>query len=230
MSIGQERPSEAPSGLRMLASVPWIVVLLGVGLLTTLLLVAVFSVREKEHESVPAALDPPIYLPTVGVDAGTSAPPTVAPLVPGADEPSPTGTTPGRTPSSRTTSAAPAAAPAASALVAPATPQAGTVTARYEATRSDRDWFEARLTVTNGSGRSQSWEVRLYFPGNVKAVQASSASGVSVSTQGGGAFVLSGTRSLPSGEAAVVSLRFTRTGTGEQPGECTVNGANCVID
>ncbi|MFR9780252.1 cellulose binding domain-containing protein [Micromonospora sp. MS34] len=224
MSVGQGRPDEGPSAPRMLTSVPWIVVMLGVGLLVSLLIFALLSLRQAERP-VPAALDPPIYLPTIGAQTPTSAPPSGAPLLPIDDTPSPTATSPTPTPSAKASSAA----SSASTLAAPAAPLTGTVTARYQATASNRDWFEARLTVTNGSGRSQSWEVELLFAGNVKSIKASSSSGLSVSTQGSGAFVLRGTGPLPSGESAVVSMRFTRTGTGDQPGQCTVNGANCVI-
>ncbi|MGW5668801.1 cellulose binding domain-containing protein [Micromonospora sp. NPDC003776] len=209
----------------MLTSVPWIVVLLGVGLLAGLLVFALFSARQKESASVPTALDPPIYLPTLGVETSPPASPSDAPLVPVDDAASPSAGSPSPTRSPKATSAA----PAGSTLVVPASPRSGTVTARYQTTASERDSFQARLTVTNGSDRAQSWEVQLYFTGNVKGVQASSATGVSVSTQGGGVFVLRGTGPLSSGDSAVVSMRFTRTGTGDRPGQCTVNGANCVI-
>ncbi|MFG2056017.1 hypothetical protein ACGFI9_18505 [Micromonospora sp. NPDC048930] len=221
MSVEQGRPSGAPSAPRMLTSVPWIVVLLGVGLLASLLVVALFSLRAEERRAVPASLDPPIYLPTIG--AGTTAPSSGAPPVAAESTASPTALSPSPRPS------ATAGAPSASALVAPAVPRNGTVTARYQATDSGRDWFEARLTVTNGSGRSQGWQVELYFTGNVKGVRASATSGVSVTTMGSGVFVLRGIGPLPSGETAVMNLRFTRTGSGDQPGQCTVNGADCVI-
>lgn len=223
MSVGQGRSAERPSAPRMLTSVPWIVVMLGVGLLAGLMVFVLFSARGKESGVVPAALDPPIYLPAVG--PSTSAPPSHVPLVAADPTPSPTAGSPRRTSEPSAT----AAAPVASTLVSPAGPRTGTVSARYQATASERDWFGARLTVANGSGRGQRWEVRLFFAGNVKDIQASSASGVSVSSQGSGLFVLRGTGPLPSGGSAVVSMRFTRTGTGDRPGQCTVNGADCVI-
>lgn len=224
MSVEQGGPPGTPSAPRMLTSVPWIVVMLGVALLAGLLVFALFSARQKESPAVPAALDPPIYLPTIGVETSPSASPSDAPLAPVDDTASPSASSPLPTRSPKAS-----AAPAASTLVAPAAPRTGTVTARYQTTASERDSFQARLTVTNGSDRSQSWEVQLYFTGNVKGIEASSAAGVSVSTQGSGVFVLRGTRSLSSGDSAVVSMRFTRTGTGDRPGQCTVNGANCVI-
>lgn len=226
MSVGQGRSSRRLSVPRVLISVPWIVVMLGVGLLTSLLIFTLFAVRGEERRTVPAALDPPVYLPAIGTGTPTAAPQGVA--APGtlAGPPSSTTDSPSPTPSPKATSTA----PAISTLVTPAvSPQNGTVTARYVATGTDRDSFEARLTVSNGSGSGQGWEVELLFAGNVKNIQASSAAGVSVSAQGGGAFVLRGTGPLPSGKTAVVSLRFTRMGTGDQPGRCTVNGTACVV-
>ncbi|MFE9690723.1 hypothetical protein [Micromonospora sp. NPDC005806] len=224
MSAGQDRPSGPSSAPRVLTSAPWIVVMLGVGLLASLLLVALFSLREEEPRTVGAAVDPPIYLPTAGAQA-TSAAPSDAPLAAVETPASPTPSQSVRPPATGTP-ARPSASPTPATLTAPST---GTVTAAYEATGSGRDWFEARLTVANGSGRSRSWEVELLFAGNVKSLQASSPSGVSVSNQGSGAFVLRGTGPLPSGKTAVVSLRFVRTGTGDRPGQCTVNDTDCVI-
>ncbi|MEU2615616.1 cellulose binding domain-containing protein [Micromonospora sp. NPDC007271] len=94
---------------------------------------------------------------------------------------------------------------------------------------SDRNSFEARLTVANGSGRNQDWEVRLQFAGNVKSVHASSASGVSVSTSGNGAFELLGTGPVGPGQSITVQLRFDRMGSGDRPGGCTINGMACVL-
>ncbi|SBT44119.1 hypothetical protein [Micromonospora auratinigra] len=219
MGIGQERPSEAP---RVLSSVPWIVVLLGVGLLTGLLVVAMLSLRRPERPAMPNALDPPIYLPTMGAEP--SPPPSDAPVVPVDRSTSPTAS-PSPTPSAKVSSAAPRASASAGTGAA----RTGTLAARYQATASGRDSFEARLTVTNGTGDARNWTAELLFTGNVKGLQASSATGVSVSVQGSGVFVLRGTAPLPSGDTATVSMRFTRTGSGDRPGRCTVDGGTCVI-
>ncbi|NES31913.1 hypothetical protein GCE86_15655 [Micromonospora terminaliae] len=222
MSGGPVRPSGAPAAPRVLTSVPWIVLVLGVGLIVGLLVVVLLSLRGEEQAPVPAPA-PPMYLPTLGVEPTATASPTggatAAPTVPETRSPSPT--------ASPTAGVSRPATPRPSASVRAAA--AGAVTARYEATASDRDGFEARLTVVNGSGGGQGWEVELFFTGNVKSIQASSSSGLSVSTQGSGVFVLRGTGPLPAGQSATVRLQFGRTGTGDRPGRCTVNGADCVI-
>ncbi|WP_262286210.1 cellulose binding domain-containing protein [Micromonospora sp. MA102] len=221
MSGGPAEPAEAPAAPRMLTSVPWIVVLLGVGLIVGLLVIALLSLRGEERQPVPAPA-PPMYLPTLGPDAPTSAPPTGgATDATGSATPSPSATASPSAGASRSATPRPSASTRAAAQ--------GAVTARYEATASDRSGFEARLTVVNGSAGGQGWEVELFFTGNVKTIEASSASGVSVSTQGSGVFVLRGIGPLPAGQSATVRMRFGRTGTGDQPGRCTVNGADCVI-
>lgn len=223
MSGGPVRPSDAPAAPRVLATAPWIVVVLGVGLIAGLLVVVLFSLRGAERAPMPAPA-PPMYLPTLGVErtsptGGATVAPTATPL-PTATS-SPTTTSPAAGPSRSAT-------PRSSASVRAVAPVA--VTARYEATGSDRDGFDARLTVVNGSGGGRDWTVELFFTGNVKTVQASSTSGLSVSTQGSGVFVLRGTGPLPAGESATVRLSFGRTGAGDRPGRCTVNGADCAID
>jgi hypothetical protein len=223
MSVRPDGPVAPSPVSRVLTSVPWVVVLLGVALLVTLLMVVVFSLRAPERQAAAPEPAPPMYLPTVGT-VTTSAAPTDAPLVAvdGTRSPTPSASgspsvTPGPTRS------------AGSATPAPVSSRSGTLTARYQATSSDRDSFTARLTVTNGSARSQDWRVELLFTGNVKGIQASSAAGVSVTSQGNGWYVLRSTAPLGSGASSVVQLSFTRTGSGDRPGQCTVNGVACAI-
>ncbi|MEU4717390.1 cellulose binding domain-containing protein [Micromonospora purpureochromogenes] len=207
----------ARSAPAVLASMPWIVVLLGVGLLAVLLVFALLSFRGPEHAAAPEPA-PPMYLPRLPAVTSSVTPPADAPLVA-------VDATPSRTPSPRASTRRPAATPT------PRAPAAGSgrVSADYQATSSDRDSFSARLTVRNTTGGAREWRVELLFTGNVKSIRASSDSGLSVRTQGSGWFVLSGTRPLPAGESAVVSMTFGRTGSGDRPGQCTVNGADCAI-
>ncbi|MDH6466392.1 hypothetical protein M2302_006600 [Micromonospora sp. A200] len=205
----------------VLASMPWIVVLLGVGLLAVMLVFALLSFRGPEHAAAPEPA-PPMYLPRMPAVTSSVAPPADAPLVAVDATPSRTASA---TPSPRASTRRPAATPTTRAPAA----GSGRVSADYQATSSDRDSFSARLTVRNTTGGAREWRVELLFTGNVKSIRASSDSGLSVRTQGSGWFVLSGTRPLPAGESAVVSMTFGRTGTGDRPGQCTVNGADCTI-
>ncbi|MDZ5444078.1 hypothetical protein U2F26_15235 [Micromonospora sp. 4G57] len=225
MSMRRDERSGSSSVPRVLTSVPWVVVLLGVSLLTVLLLVALLSLRGPERQSASPAPAPPIYLPTVA-ETTTSPAPTDAPLIAVDTTASPT-VSASSTPSRRASSARPSAS--ASAPATAAAPRTGALAARYQATASGRDYFEARLTVSNGSARGQDWRVELLFTGNVKGIQASSGSGLSVTSQGNGWFVLRGTDPLGAGQSAVVQMRFSRTGSGDRPGQCTVNGNACTI-
>ena len=220
MSVGDDDQPVSGSAPKVVTSVPWVVVLLGTGLLTALVLFTLLSIRGPERQAAPPPA-PPMYLPTI---AATTASPTPsdAPLVA-------VDTTASPTPSSSESPSPKASSPRPSTSATGAAARTGTVAARYQVTRSERDFFEARLTITNGSARSQDWRVELLFTGNVKSIQASSASGVSVSNQGSGVFVLRSTSPLASGGTATVQMRLSRTGTGDQPGQCTVNGAACSI-
>lgn len=211
----------ARSAPAMLASMPWIVVLLGVGLLAVLLVFALLSFRGSEHAAAPEPA-PPMYLPRMPSVTSSVTPPADAPLVAVDATPSRTASA---NPSPRAGTRRPVATPTTRAPAA----GSGRVSADYQATSSDRDSFSARLTVRNTTGGAREWRVELLFTGNVKSIRASSDSGLSVRTQGSGWFVLSGTRPLPAGESAVVSMTFGRTGTGDRPGQCTVNGADCTI-
>ncbi|MEU5789420.1 cellulose binding domain-containing protein [Micromonospora purpureochromogenes] len=212
----------ARSAPAVLASMPWIVVLLGVGLLAVLLVFALLSFRGPERPAAPEPA-PPMYLPRMPAVTSSVTSPADAPLV--AVDASPTASaTATATPSPRASTRRPAATPSTRAPAG-----SGRVSADYQATSSDRDSFSARLTVRNSTGEAREWRVELLFTGNVKSIRASSDSGLSVRTQGSGWFVLSGTRPLPAGESAVVSMTFNRTGSGDRPGQCTVNGADCTI-
>ncbi|NJP32479.1 cellulose binding domain-containing protein [Micromonospora thermarum] len=207
---------------RVLASAPWIVVLSGVALLVVLLVTALLSFRGSERQAVPPPA-PPMLLPTVDAAVPATGSPTAVATPTTVATPT---ATPTRTQSATPSSPDPAV-PSPRVMAGGQT--TGQVTARYAVTASDRDSFEADLVVRNGTGQARDWRVELLFTGNVKSIRVSGASGVSVSTNGSGWYVLRSTRSLGAGETASVHLRFTRNGAGEEPGQCTVNGADCVI-
>ncbi|MFC4150420.1 cellulose binding domain-containing protein [Micromonospora mangrovi] len=222
MSVRHDERTGSSSLSRMVTSAPWLVVVLGVGLLATLLVFALLSLRSPQPQAMPEPA-PPIYLPLA--PPTTSAAPSDAPLV-AVDTTGSATSSPSVSPSARPSGSV---RPSVSARPASGVPLSGTVTARYQATSSDRTSFTARLTVANGSARAQEWRVELLFTGNVKSIQASSASGVSVTSQGNGWYVLRGTGPLGSGESAIVEMSFSRTGSGDRPGQCTVNGSDCAL-
>ncbi|WP_341716723.1 hypothetical protein QQG74_22420 [Micromonospora sp. FIMYZ51] len=225
---------------RMIASAPWVVLLVGVAVLAVLLVVAMLSFRGPERPTAWAP-GPPMVLPappdaTGSVDPSDAAAPTGTVVPTGSPSAVPTASTTSATasPSARasagTGSPTPAAGrpPAATApAAAPSATGSGVLTASYRLQSVDGDSFQAELVVRNGTGRSVDWWVDLAFTAEVAGLRASSGPGVSVSIKGGGRYLLSGSRSLAAGTQQTVQLRVTRTGGGEYPTQCTVNGAAC---
>ncbi|MEV4545850.1 cellulose binding domain-containing protein [Micromonospora echinaurantiaca] len=216
------RPAGDPgrhAASRVLASVPWVIVLLGVGLLTAMLVVALVAFRAPERR--PVAEPPPaqpLSLPSL------PALPGLAPASPLPATPTPTSATPSVLATSRPP------VPAGARSPRPADRADGALTASYRVTGSDRDSFTARLVVGNGTDDAREWRVELLFGGNVKSIQVSSGgAGIAVTSTGAGRYTLRGTGPLDPGQSRTLGLRFTRHGTGDRPGSCTVNGADCVI-
>ncbi|MEV0157876.1 hypothetical protein AB0H57_29770 [Micromonospora sp. NPDC050686] len=215
----------------MLTSVPWLVVLVGAGLLATLLVFAMLSFRPPEHRAAPPPA-PPLYLPTLPPSASASpspagrdeavAEPVVTPSAQASPSPSAA--------SSPTTTSPSAVRPSASAeapVVLGAAGSSGALTARYQVVGTDRGSFDAQLRLDNGSDQAQQWQVELAFAGNVKSATALSP-GISV-TASGGAYLLRGTSALAAGQSTTVTVRFLRNGAGDRPGRCTVDGTACTI-
>ncbi|MEW2385073.1 hypothetical protein AB0873_23720 [Micromonospora sp. NPDC047707] len=219
----------------MLASVPWIVVLSGVVLLVVLLVMALLSFRGSERHAAPPPA-PPLVLPTPA--AAASAYPSPAPASATAAA-SPTAsasatTTATRVPRpTRTRSTPPATASSPvppSPLVGGGDASAGQVTARYEVTDRHRDSFEAELVVRNRTGEARDWRVELTFTGDIDSFRVYGRSGVSVSAEGGGRYVLRGTGPVGAGEAERFHLWISHDGADTEPDRCTVNDADCVIE
>ncbi len=94
---------------------------------------------------------------------------------------------------------------------------------------SDPGSFQAELVISNGTAGAVGWVVDLRFTSEVTGVRASSGPGVSVGIKGAGWYVLSGTGQLAAEAQQTVRLRVSRTGGGEYPAQCTVNGSACVL-
>ncbi|MDG4796750.1 hypothetical protein [Micromonospora sp. WMMD1082] len=233
---------------RMIASAPWVVALVGIAVLAVLLVVALLSFRGPER---PTAREPgpPMLLPTHATTDGSAQPggPATAPATSSAsatptrpatptESVPPTGSAPPTASSARPADTSAGLAPShasgspSAPAQAPPAGQTGAVSASYRVQDSgDAESFQAQLVVRNGTDRSSDWQVELRFGGGVTGVRASSGPGVSVTIRGSGWYLLSGTGQLGAGAQQSVHLRFTRTGGGEYPAQCTVNGATCGI-
>ncbi|MFF5056275.1 hypothetical protein ACFY1S_24145 [Micromonospora sp. NPDC000663] len=223
MAVRPEGAAEARTA-RLLASVPWVVVLLGVCVLVALLVVALLSFRTREKGDAPRAA-PPVFLPT----APAAVSPTGGPTPTGVERRtvSPRPSRSSRAPSPRVATASPS--PGRGSAPAVASTSAKTVSARYEVGTDGRDGTEAVLSVTNSTGQSVDWRVELAYDGDVRALRVNDDSGVSVWGRGDGEFVLRGTRSLAPGDTRTVRLRLGWGESGSRPLRCAVNGLACRL-
>ena len=224
-----------PALPRMIAGAPWVVFLVGVAVLAVLLVVAALSFRGPEEQAARAP-EPPVVLPVppertnpAGSTDEAAPPDPIAPTGSPSGTPTVATTSGGPSPSAGTGSPTPAVsrAPAAS----PPEPSAsgtGVLSASYGLQSADGDSFRAELVVRNGTDHPVDWQVDLAFTPEVVGIRASSGPGVSVSIKGGGRYLLSGSRSLAAGAQQTVQLRVSRTGGGEHPTRCTINGAACA--
>ncbi|WP_405430884.1 hypothetical protein [Micromonospora sp. NBC_00617] len=218
MALGPDGAG-GPRTARVLLSVPWIVVLLGIGALVVLLVIALLSFRTRERESASQAA-PPVFLPTVPATA--SSEPTSGGLEQRTASPQPSRSS--RAPSPRATTGSPSPARTSARAVAPAS---GAVTARYQVGTDGWNATEAVLSLTNESARSADWRVELAFEENMRGLRVSGDPGISVSAQGDGEFVVSGGAALAPGDTQTLRLRLAWEGSAQRPVRCTVNGVDC---
>ncbi|WFF00386.1 hypothetical protein [Micromonospora sp. WMMD964] len=211
---------------RLLASVPWIVVLCGVCALVVLLVVALLSFRTREREAVPQGA-PPVIVPTVPAAASATGGPTPAGVERRSVSPRPSRSS--RTPSPRpTVTGAPTPGRTSAPLVS-ASSAGATVTARYQVGTDGWDGDAAVLSIANESSRSVDWSVELTFDDDLWALRLSDDSGISVRGRGNGEFVLRGTRSLEPGGSRTVRLRVGWGESAQRPERCTINGVDCRL-
>lgn len=215
---------------RVLASMPWVVVLLGVCALVVLLVIALLSFRTRERDVVPRAA-PSVFLPTVPAASSASGGPSPAAVERRSVSPRPSRSS--RTPSPRATTLASSPTPvrtsAPAAPVVPVTPTNGTVGARYQVGENGWDGDAAVLSIVNESGESVDWSVELAFDDDLWALRATDDSGVSVRGRGDGEFVVRGTRSLEAGDSRAVRLRVGWGESAQRPLRCTINGVDCRL-
>ncbi|MEU8391921.1 hypothetical protein [Micromonospora sp. NPDC048842] len=209
---------------RVLASVPWIVVLLGVCALVVLLVIALLSFRTRERDA-PTQAAPPAFLPTVPAAASATGGPTPAAVERRSVSPRPSRSS--RTPSPRATVTGSPTPGRTSVLMAPSADD--TVSARYEVGSNGWDGDAAVLTIANESSRSMDWQVELVFDDDTWTLRVGDDSGVSVRGRGHGEFVVRGTRSLDAGDSRTLRLRVGWGDSAQRPVKCTVNGGDCRI-
>ncbi|MEU8008700.1 hypothetical protein [Micromonospora parva] len=215
---------------RVLVSVPWIVVLLGVCALVVLLVVALLSFRERERDAGPQAA-PPAFLPTMPAGASTTGGPTPAAVERRSVSPRPSRSSPSPSPSPspRATATGSPKPGRTSVLSAPTEPADEPVSARYQVGTDGWNGEAAILSIANTSSRSVDWQVELAFDDDTWALRVGDDSGVSVRGRGNGEFVVRGTRSLEPGDSRTLRLRVGLGESAQRPLACTINGVDCRI-
>ncbi|SIQ35779.1 hypothetical protein [Micromonospora avicenniae] len=216
------RPAGAPepgTASKVVASAPWVVVLLGVLTLAILLLVASLSFRVREPEPAAAPGPPPVSpVSPAATNGSTAASPTPR------TSPSRAAVSPSRAVRRSPTATSPRS-PSAPQSNQPAPVDGGALTATYRVRETDRNDVVAELVLRNETGRPEEWTVDLIFTGRVRHLRVSGAP-VSVVPGGDGRYVLRGHGSLPQGRSVELHLRFSR---GDQLSGCAVNGNECVL-
>ncbi|MGI5519717.1 hypothetical protein ACQEUX_02000 [Micromonospora sp. CA-259024] len=211
---------------RMLVSVPWIVVLLGVCALVVLLVVALLSFRTRERDAPPQAA-PPVFLPTMPAAASATGGPTPAGVERRTTSPQPSRSS--RAPSPRATVTGSPTPGRTSARAVPVVPVDDTVSARYQVGTDGWDGDAAVLSIANESSRSVDWLVELAFDDDLWVLRVADDSGISVRGLGNGEFELRGTRSLDPGDSRTLRLRLGWGESAERPQRCTINGVDCQL-
>jgi hypothetical protein len=198
--------------------------LLTVALLTVVLVLTLVPGARRSGTLPPP---PPPFLPAPSQEAALPAPSREAAL------PAPSGpsATPAAPPASRT--AVPVRTgvrPAPPSRARPATvPPPVTVTGRYRVVDSFDDGFIGEVLVVNRTDRDRDWTVRLRFPGNVRDLRTSWVESAPQATAGtdGGTFVWASGVPVAAGSSVALRFHFSRSGSGDRPRTCTVNGSAC---
>jgi hypothetical protein len=196
---------------------PWV----AAALVASVLVAALLALVPGDRKPATLPPPPPPFLPpapsAVAVLPATSAPAAVSP-VPRSQTPTPKPTTvrPAAPSRPRPTTSRPRPEPA--------------VTGRYRVVQSFDDGFIGEVFVANPTGRDRDWTVRLRFAGNVGNLRASwveSAPQATLATDGS-TYVWTSGVPVPAGSGVALRFHFARSGSGDRPRTCTVDGTACT--
>lgn len=145
---------------------------------------------------------------SIPVTTGPASPPGPARRTPPATGPAPT----------RSRSADPA----------PTRPE---VVGRYRVVASYPDSFIGEVLVVNRGAVARQWTVELRFPDNVGKLRGSwvDSAPPAVPSRSGDWYVFTGVAPVAAGSPAPLRFHLDRSGRGETPTECRVDGTRCVL-
>ncbi|MGW4945913.1 hypothetical protein ACWEOZ_30525 [Actinoplanes sp. NPDC004185] len=223
----QER-RRALSGPALRELLPWLPTLLGVCALIALLIIA--ATRFTSSPEVRAVPPAPPFLPVPAQPAETLTPATPLPDPPSAPASGPPSARPGSQmrPATATTSPRPVRS-SSRATTAPA-PARGPVSGRYRVVDSYDNAFIGEVLVANSSGRDSDWRVELRFPPAVGDLITSWVESAPQATlrRSGDSFIWASGVPVPARGQVALRFHFSRSGSGNLPSACTVNGLGCT--
>jgi hypothetical protein len=196
---------------------PWVPTVLGVCALIVLLVITAtrFGGDEVAQPVPPAQPFLPAPAPAV-TDSPTPAAPSLS----------------ARPDRQVTVSASPRPSRTSARTTTPArtTPAAGPVGGRYRVVDSYGDAFIGEVLVTNTSGRDRDWRAELRFPDAVGELITSWVESAPQATlrRSGDSYLWSSGVPVPARGQVALRFHFSRTGSGNLPAVCTVNGAACT--
>jgi hypothetical protein len=209
----------------------WLPTVLGVCALISFTIVTI--VRLTPWPRQEAALPPPAPAFTLpGTTSGPQIPVSVRP----AESPSSQGAAPGGQaglpgPTTAQHSRKPATEPVVTTppRTTPPAPAAVTVSGTYGVESSYGDSFIGRVALTNVTGSARSWTAVLVFPGNVGSLRTFWVDGQQQPAlkQSGRTFTWTSAVTLAAGQTIQLKFDFNRSGSGDTPSTCKVNGASC---
>jgi hypothetical protein len=187
--------------------------------------VAGVLLARTRHE--PAALPPPPP-PFLPAPSAPAAPPATAT----APVPPPTTRTPAATVPASVDRPDGTSRPASAPRSRPpsARPPRPALTGTYRVVDSFDDGFIGEVLIANPTGQDRDWTVRLRFPDNVGELRTSwveSAPQATLRTEGD-TFVWRSGVPAPAGGRVALRFHFARSGAGDRPVSCTVDGAACT--
>ncbi|MEJ3742206.1 hypothetical protein WEI85_02740 [Actinomycetes bacterium KLBMP 9797] len=225
--LGIRRPGSAgkPTAFEML---PWVPTFFGVTLMIGLLIFSiVISLRpDSDSTALEPSLLPPVDAPPALVEPTPPTGTTTAPTSAASPSPSPA-TAPAApirpTPTRTSAPAAPEEKPPTSAAPRP------DLTGRYRVLDSYGDSFIGEVLVTNSSGSGRDWTVRLRFPSNVTGIRTFWIEGApqGAMRRSGLDYIFTSGVALGARSSVPLRFQFDRSGRGDTPSACSVNGTPC---
>jgi len=214
-------------------SLSWLPVTLGVCALISFTIIAIMRLTPwQEEQSVLPPPPPEFTLP--GTASGPQVPVSVLPPQSPSDSraalssaapssaarPTAPSKTPGRKPTTAPRTTPPPPAPTRVVV---------TVAGHYSVANSFGDSFIGQVRLTNTTGVARGWTATLAFPSNVGRLRASWVDGQPQPSvrQSGRTFTWTSAVPLAAGATIQLNVDFDRSGSGDTPTTCVVNGARC---